>query len=125
MLPLFLGGGVPLLRSRRLEIVAIVIVGRLGEIGVLLLAEDARLHVVELLLQLVHLRLVRLDVLPRQRLLRPQLVQLVPVDGALRLLQRRLRHFVLELRKLALRVLPLPVVVVPDHPDDRQEQEDA
>ena len=37
----------------------------------------------------------------------------------------RLRHLVLELREPPLRVLPVAVEVVPDHPDDRQEQEQA
>src|SRR5205085_8168955 len=57
--------------------------------------------------------------------LRFQLGDLVAIDAARRLLQLRLRHLIFELCETPLGVLPLAVEVVPDHPDDRQEQEQA
>src|SRR4029078_214876 len=35
------------------------------------------------------------------------------------------RHLIFEVREPPLRVLPVAVEVIPHHPDDRQEQEDA
>src|SRR6185295_30542 len=73
----------------------------------------------------VDLGLVGLDLLRGGGLLRLEPGDLVLVDGADRLLALRLRHLVLELREAPLRVLPVAVEVIPDHPDDRQEQKDA
>ena len=41
------------------------------------------------------------------------------------MLQLRLGDLELQLGELALRILPVAIVVVPYHPDDRQEQEQA
>src|SRR5205823_15027828 len=57
--------------------------------------------------------------------LRFELLDLAPVDAARRLLQLRLGDLILQLREAALRVLPVPVEVIPQHPDDRQEQENT
>ena len=78
-----------------------------------------------LLLQLVDLLLVGRDLLRGLLQLRLELLQPAAIDAAARLLQLRLRHLVFELREAPLRVLPVAVVVVPDHPDDGQEQEQA
>src|SRR5207244_3906462 len=79
----------------------------------------------QLRLQLVDLPLVGGHLLLGRLFLRLELSDLVLVDRADGLRALRLRHLVLELRELALRLLPVAVEVVPDHPDDRQEQEDA
>ena len=125
VLAFLLSGRVALFSPYRLEFVAVVVVRGFGEVGVLLLAEGARLDVLQLLLEVVDLRLIGLDVLPRPCLLRLKLRQLVGIHRPRRLLQRRLRDLVFELGELPLCVLPLPIVIVPDHPHDRQEQEDA
>ena len=70
--------------------------------------------------------LVRRDVLLRPPAAAPaSCCSLFLSTRARRLLELRLRHLVLELREPPLRVLPVAVEVVPDHPDDRQEQEQA
>ena len=47
------------------------------------------------------------------------------IDPTPRLLILCAGHLVLQVREVPLRLLPVPVVVVPDHPNDRQEQEQA
>src|SRR5207244_13271550 len=79
----------------------------------------------ELRLQLVDLRTIRGDLLLGRLPLRFELRDLVAVDALHGLLALRLRHLILELRKTPLRVLPFAVEVIPDHPYDRQEQEQA
>src|SRR5262249_3184229 len=88
-------------------------------------AVDGLVGVRELRVQLVDLRPVRGDFGLGGLPLRLELRELVLVDALRRLLALRLRHLVLELREAPLRALPLSVEVVPHHPDDRQEQEDA
>ena len=75
--------------------------------------------------QLVDFLLVGRHVLLRRLQLRFELLQLVAIDRAAGLLELRLGDLHLELLETPLRVFPVPVVVVPDHPDDRQEQEQA
>ena len=109
--------------ARGLEVVAILVVGRFHGLVVGRRAVQAVVGVLELVLQLVHLLLICFDVLPRGRLLRLELRQLAPVDRSAGLLEVGLRDLHFELPETPLRALPVAVVVIPDHPDDRQEQE--
>src|SRR3954467_13669426 len=111
--------------TRRLEVVAILIVGRLHRLEGGGGAEQRIVRVFQLGLQFVDLGLVGGNLLLRRGLLRLQRGQLGSVDAAPRLLQVQLRDLRLEPRELALRLLPVAVEVVPHHPDDGKEQEQA
>ena len=75
--------------------------------------------------QLVDLLPVRRLALARGGPGRAELPELGRISRAVRLLRAGARHVQLESGELALRILPVPVEVVPHHPDDRQEQEQA
>ena len=61
----------------------------------------------------------------QRRPLRLELLQLRTVDTSRCLVEARARHLQLELRKAPLGLFPFPVEIIPDHPDDREEQEQA
>src|ERR1700730_13776610 len=68
---------------------------------------------------------MRRDILLCGLQLRLELLHLCAIDAAPRLLQLGLGDLDLQNFEPPLRVLPFAVVVIPDHPDDRQEQEQA
>ena len=110
--------------ARRLEVVAVLVVPRLRDLIVGRRAIQPVVGVLDLVLQLVDLLLVGRDLLRAPPAAAPAAAAAwSAIDAAARLLQLRLRDLVFELREAPLRVLPLAVVVVPDHPDDGQEQE--
>jgi len=119
------------LRARLLRVtrdlvgIPVDVVLRFRELVVLGVAIETRVHVGELVLQFVDLRLVRFDVLPGRRQLLLELLLLTRVDTLLRRGELLSRHLHLELGEAALGVLPLAIEVVPHHPDRADEQHDA
>src|SRR6185503_800472 len=79
----------------------------------------------QLPLELVDLGLVGGDLLLRGFSLRLELGDLVAIVAACRRVALLARRLGLELHEPPLRVLPVAVEVAPDHPDDREEEEDA
>ena len=112
--------------ARRLEVVAILVVGRLHRLVVGRRAIQLVVGVLQLVLQLVDLLLVRRDVLlaPPSRCA-SSCCSFVLSTARAACCSCACVTWYCELREAPLRVLPFAVVVVPDHPDDRQEQEQA
>ncbi len=108
-----------------LEGVAIDVVGGLLELRRLVRPEEPRVDIRELVVEFVYPLAAGLHRLLRrpQLLLEPR--QLPFIDAAVGLGELRPRDFELQLGELALRVLPLSIEIVPDHPDCGQKQEDA
>ena len=118
-------GAFGILVPPRLEVVAVDVVFRLRELEVLVDAVEAVGELLDLLLALVHLRAVRLDQLLRLGALLAEAVHGGFVYFLVELLDAGRRDLLLENREAALVAFPLAVVVVPYHPDDRHEEEDA
>ena len=123
-LPLGLGARI-LVRPGRLEVVPILVVGRLCELVGLRFDRQPGFDIGHLGRNLVDLLPVCGDILLGLGQLRLELGQLFLVHALGRLLEAGLGDLRLQLDEPPLCVLPLAVVVVPDHPDDRDEQEDA
>ena len=121
---LFLRPGTPGV-TPHLEGVPIHVIGGLGELIVLGLQAEPGIQFVHHILQFVDLGPVGSHRLAGRGALLLRQLELLSINPGRGQLQLLVRHLHLEAGETPLRVLPVPIEVIPDHPEDAQEQEDA